>query len=137
MRKTSVLAATVAAAALMVPTAASAAPRLDPANVITVTCPGTPYNGVVIQTPPNDGGWTPAFIGHTTFVPVSFGEFTGTFTANNGEVFGPFTDPPRVQNANKGGNNPRLACTFTVLGRDENGTFAGTGGVVVVVVGKP
>ena len=68
MKRMCVWAAT-AAAVLAIPAAASAAPKPDPTNVVNLTCPGTPYNGLV-STPPGDGNWTPAFMDHTTFLPV-------------------------------------------------------------------
>jgi hypothetical protein len=121
------------AAAMLVPTAASAAPKADPNLSITVDCPGTTYDGPVLS-PRGDGQWTPAFVGHTTFIPVSFGSFTGTFTSPDGTFS--FTDPPVVQNANKGGSNDRMECSYSILGTEDGGTFQGTGSVVVAVVGK-
>ena len=92
-------------------------------------------DGAVTPTP-NGGQWTPVFRDHTVFIPVSFGPFTGTFTTTEGDVF-PISDPPQAQGANKGGVNPRLSCSYTITGTEEDGTFTGTGTVVVAVVGKP
>ena len=58
------------------------------------------------------------------------------FITTEGDVF-PISDPPLVQNANKGGSNPRLTCSFTIVGIDQDGTFLGTGSATVAVVGKP
>ncbi len=135
MRKASILVAAVAAAALLVPATASAAPKADPTQTISVDCTGTRYDGTVIAVP-GDGNWTPVFVGHTTFIPVSFGAFTGTFTPTAGGTPFTFTDPPHTQNENKGGNNERLACSYTFTGTSPEGTFFGTGTVVVAIVGK-
>jgi hypothetical protein len=121
------------AAALLVPAVASAAPKADPNFSITVDCPGTIYDGPVQQAR-GDGQWTPAFVDHTTLIPVSFGPFTGTFTSPDGTFS--FTDPPVVQNANKGGSNDRMECSYSIVGTEDGGTFQGTGSVVVAVVGK-
>jgi hypothetical protein len=135
MKKTGIVLAVAAVAALVLPTAASAAPKPDPSFTLTLDCPGTAFDGPV-TVPPGDADWTPAFMGHSTFLPVAFGTVTGTFTAPNGTV-DTFTEPPRVQNANKGGNHPRLTCTFAGSGSEDGGTFVVSGTVIAVVVGKP
>ena len=120
--------------AAMGPISASAAPS-DSSTSIVIDCPGTANDGPVTANPGN-GNWTPVFRDHTVFIPVAFGAFTGTFITTDGEVF-PISDPPVVQNANKGGSNPRLTCSYTIVGTDEGGTFQGTGSATVAVVGQP
>jgi hypothetical protein len=109
---------------------AVAAPKPDPNTTVTVTCGEQTFNVVT-----NDGDWTPAFANGTVYIPVSFGEFHGTGTGPDGTF--EFTDPPRTQNANKGGAHARIACTYTVTGVDGPFSFTGTGSVVVATVGKP
>jgi hypothetical protein len=135
MKKAGVLISMAAAAAFVLPSAASAAPRGSTTSIV-IDCPGTANDGPVTEGPGN-GNWTPVFRGHSVFVPVAFGAFTGTFTTPDGEVF-PISDPPAVQNENKGGSNPRLSCSFTITGTDPHGgTFQGTGSATVAVVGQP
>jgi hypothetical protein len=135
MKKAGIVVAAAGAAALMLPTAASAAPKPDPNSTLALDCPGTALDGPV-TVPPGDADWTPAFKGHTTFVPVAFGTITGTFTAPDGTVE-TFTEPPTAQNTNKGGNHPRVTCTFSGGGSEDGGTFSFTGTVTAIVVGKP
>ncbi|MEO5841458.1 MAG: hypothetical protein ABIQ73_12440 [Acidimicrobiales bacterium] len=136
-KKIGVLAAAAAAtAAFVLPATASAAPS-NPSVSIVVDCPLTANDGPVTANPGN-GQWTPVFRDHTVFIPVAFGAFTGTFTTSgNPPIVFPISDPPVAQNASKGGSNPRLSCSFTIVGTDQGGTFQGTGTVTVAVVGKP
>jgi hypothetical protein len=132
MKKIITLVAAACAVAFLVPTAASAAPKGDPDETITVDCPGTSFDGQVVTA--SNSMWTPAFQGRGVFLPVAFGPFSGTFTSDEGTFS--FTDPPVVQNANKGGANARMECSYTIVGVSDEGTFSGSGTVVVVIVGR-
>lgn len=135
MKHVSLLIAGVAAAATIValPAVASAAPKSQ--TTVTVDCEGTANDGPV-TVGASSGTWTPAFRGHTVFVPVEFGEFHGSYTPAGGAPQY-FTDPPAVQNANKAGVHERLACDYHVYGEDASGgVFQGDGSVVVAIVGK-
>jgi hypothetical protein len=124
------VAAVMAATVIIGTGTAGAAPKPDPYTTITVTCAGIAEPFTVTTAGGGNSNWTPAFVGHATYVPISFGAFSGTGPD------GPFVDPARTQNANKGGSNARLDCTYTIDTPPGPFHFEGTGSVVVAVVGK-
>lgn len=126
MRRLAVTAGCALAALICVAAPASADPK---GETFALTCEGTTYIVVVggngLFTPAHDTG------GNTNFVPVSFGEFTGTVTDENGDVVDTFTEPPATKGA---GKNADLDCSYTFTGTFEDPelgllTFAGTGTV--------
>lgn len=90
----------------------------DPINaknssVIDLECDGTTHEVVVN----GNGRWSPAHDAHSNaiFVPVWFGEITGTVTDSEGTVIDTFTDSPMTKGA---GKHAEIHCTFT-----DTGTF--------------
>lgn len=125
-RRLAVTSGCALAASICVAAPASADPAGDP---FALTCEGTTYMVVV----KGNGLFTPAHdtASNTNFMPVSFGEFTGTITDENGEVIDSFTDPPITKGA---GKNADLDCSYTFMETFEDPelgvlTFAGTGTV--------
>ncbi len=106
---------------------ASADPKGD---VFPVDCD----NGVTyLVTANGNGDFTPAHDSASTsvLIPVSFGEFSGTITDQNGEVVDSFVDPPRAKGPAK---NADVHCTFTITNTFDDPdlgplTFTGTGSV--------
>jgi hypothetical protein len=102
-------------------------------EVITLDCGGTSYD-VAIS---GNGAFSPGHdtAGTSMLIPVSFGEFTGTVTDEEGNVVDSFVDPP----ASKGPGAAAQAevdCTFTITETFEEPelgpglfTFTGTGSV--------
>lgn len=135
MKKRLLLGVAAAAVVLMASGSALAAPKADPNITLTFSgCTNPAYNGPGVGSPGN-GPWTPAFIGSSTIIPVSFGVFTGSYKTPDGTF--PFVDPARTQNAGKGGNHTRVTCTYTVKGTEGLNTFQGSGSVTFFAVGKP
>lgn len=105
-------------------------------EVVPLECDnGQSYEAVVS---PGNGNFTPAhdMAGTGTFVPVGFGEFTGTITGPDGAPIGSFTDPP-VAKGQSAKNRSVLTCTFSFIfvndGSDPTSpigtTFEGSGSV--------
>lgn len=126
MRRFAVTTGCTLAASICVAAPASADPKGD---TVALTCEGTTYmvvvNGNGMFTPAHDTG------SNTTFIPVSFGEFTGTITDEDGEIIDSITDPPFTKGA---GKNADLDCSYTFTGTFQDPelgllTFTGTGTV--------
>jgi hypothetical protein len=101
------------------------------AQVIPLTCGDTTYTVIVN----GNGAWTPAHdsASNTVFVPVWFGEFSGTITDENGNVVDSFTEPATTKGA---GNNADIECTYSVTNTFQDPelgpgtfTFSGSGSV--------
>ena len=71
-----------------------------------------------------NGEFTPAHNadGTQTFIPLSFGEFTGTFTDNEGNVF-PVDEPAVDKGQSNRNGKGDVTCTFAFSGTEEEGTF--------------
>jgi hypothetical protein len=109
---------------------ASAAPKPQPGLALTLNCPGDTYDGpFVVQ---GGGRWAPAFVGDALLLPVSFGVETGVDTTPDGSF--PFTNPAVVQNAGKGGNHPRMECTYHFEATFGEFSSVGDGSAVVAVI---
>jgi len=80
-------------------------------DVIPLECENGQSYEVVTN---GNGEFTPAHdvASNGTFVPVSFGEFTGTVTSSSGEVLETFTEPP-VFKGQSARNRSELTCTFS------------------------
>jgi hypothetical protein len=79
------------------------------ASVIELMCDGTTYHAAIN----GNGNWgSPAHDVDSTmvFVPVRFGEISGTITDPEGNTEPLFTDPPATKGA---GKHADLDCTFT------------------------
>ena len=94
---------------------AGAAPKAPPTGTITADCSDGHHYDIVTSGGGNSN-WTPAFVGHQVFVPIAFGEFIGEATGPDGTF--PIDDPPVAQNANKGGTNARLFCSYHIENTD-------------------
>ena len=79
------------------------------ASVFDLVCDDGTTTQIVVN---GSGNWTPAHdVGsNAIFVPVSFGEVTGTVTDEQGNVVDSFTDPPMSKGP---GKNADLQCTFS------------------------
>jgi hypothetical protein len=114
--------------------AATAAPQPIPELTITLDCPGTEFDGpVAVQ---GGGVWSPAFPGgDVVLLPVAFGPETGVGTGPDGTF--PLDRPAFTQNENKGGNHPRVDCTYHVEGEFGPFSFVIDGTVTAAIVGRP
>jgi hypothetical protein len=119
-----------AAAILIGPNVANADPK---GEVVPLVCD----NGLAIDVAVSGNGlWTP---GHDTdstamLIPVSFGEFTGTITDEEGNVVETFTDPPATRGQSTKAPRDYITCTFTFSDTFEDPelgllTFEGSGSV--------
>jgi hypothetical protein len=124
--------AALAAATLGLATALASPAAADPkGEVVPVDCGETTYLIVI-----NGNG---AFIpGHDTastsiLVPVSFGEFTGTVTDEEGNVIDSFVDPA-MSKGSGATSTATVDCTYTITDTFEDPdlgtlTFTGSGSV--------
>lgn len=90
---------------------AGADPKSD--ETIPVECDNGQSYEVVVN---GNGHFTPAHIVGDlgTFVPVAFGEFTGTVTSSTGEVLATFTEPA-VAKGQSGKNRDLFNCTYSFV----------------------
>jgi hypothetical protein len=112
MRRTTQLSVAALAALCIagVPTPAGADPTgAKNASVFDLVCDDGTTTEIVVN---GNGNWTP---GHdlgsnAIFVPVSFGEVTGTVTDTEGDVVDTFTEPPATKGS---GKHADLQCMFS------------------------
>jgi hypothetical protein len=95
---------------------------------VTVTCPGRTFTVASI----GNGKFT---VGHVIgsnelFVPISFGEFTGTFTPAGGGTPVTTVEPAVEKHTAPPNGKLVVSCTYTLTMTDASGTFTGTGSVV-------
>jgi hypothetical protein len=122
-------AAGLTSAALVLLGASTAPAAADPkGEPFPLTCGQQTYMVVVA----GNGDWTPAHstTDTTMFIPVSFGDFTGTVTDANGAVVDQFTEPGGE--AKGPGRNALMTCSFTFTETFQDpelgeGTFTFTG----------
>lgn len=131
MRTTSARGLALLAGSALVVALGPAGPAMaDPkGEIITVDCGDTTYT----ITANGNGDFTP---GHDTastamLIPVSFGDFTGTITDEQGNVLESFVEPGRAKGP---ANNAEFDCTFSITETFEHPelgtlTFTGSGTV--------
>jgi hypothetical protein len=129
MRTTSARGLALLAGSALVVTLGTAGPAVaDPkGEIIPVDCDGTTYMVAVS----GNGQFTP---GHDTsstamLIPVSFGDFTGTITDEEGNVLDTFVEPGGAKGPAK---NAEVNCTFSFTETFEDPelgtlTFTGSG----------
>ena len=96
---------------------------------ITVTCPSGTISGVVILV---RGEFTPAFASgsNTVFIPIAFGEFTGTGVDAEGNVLFTVDEPPLAKGAAVPQNGKLVECTGVIDLDFPGGHFTGSSTVI-------
>ena len=131
-RRTFCLAAiTVAAVAtsIFVGVATGAPVNASNTATITVTCPSETISGVVILV---RGEFTPAFASgsNTVFIPIAFGEFTGTGVDTEGNVLFTVDEAPLVKGSAVPPNGKLVECTGVIDLDFPGGHFTGSSTVI-------
>ena len=129
MRKRVCAAVIVLTAALTAGVATGAPVNARNTATITVTCPSETISGVVILV---RGEFTPAFaIGsNTVFIPIAFGEFTGTGVDADGNVLFTVDEPPLAKGSAVPRNGKLVDCTGVIDLDFPGGHFTGSSTVI-------
>jgi hypothetical protein len=127
------VAAVVLAAALTAGVASGAPVNGANTAAITISCPSDSFSGVVTLV---RGEWTPA---HSTdsnavFVPIAFGEFTGTATDADGNVLFTVDLPPLAKGSSVPRNGELQECTGVIDFDFPGGHFTGSSTVTGFIV---
>jgi hypothetical protein len=134
--RSGICAAVVVLAAALTAGVASGAP-VNGANTasITISCPSGSFSGVVTLV---RGEWTPA---HSTdsnavFIPIAFGEFSGTATDADGNVLFTVDLPPLAKGSSIPENGRLQECTGVIDFDFPGGHFTGSSTVTGFIASR-